>query len=110
MIRKFFNLATVEKVLKVVTTFVIIAAVYFAMEFVVAVDEDGGRHIVNTALCSDQTYYELNELECDGFGYWFILCGPFLALTLLAWILVFIAAERLKKPRDSETESHTNMP
>lgn len=86
------------KTLRIVTIIVVIASTYVAAELILAEDEDGGRHIVDTSRCNEQRYYELNEAECDGFIMWLVPCGPPVAIISIIWLLVWTLPKIRKYP------------
>ncbi len=84
---------TLKRILVIITIIIVLASVYFAVETVVAEDQNG-RHIVDKSRCHEDLYYQYNETECDGFVYWYILCLPFLIAISIIWAFVWLAPKQ----------------
>lgn len=82
-----------RKGLIITAIIVVLASVYFAVETVVAEDQNG-RHIVDKSRCVEELYYQYNETECDGFAYWNFLCLPFLIVISGIWALIWWASKQ----------------
>jgi len=89
---------TRQGLLIIITRIVVLASVYFAVETVIA-EEQNGRHIVDKSRCVEELYYQHNETECDGFVYWNMAYLPFLIVVSGIWALIWwTSKQRMSSP------------